>query len=159
MPIKTTGLSALRDKVAVLASARLVPELAQRVAATEVKLIADVFRNQSDPYGEGWKPLKRERPRNKRARLKRERKGLKSRGVQVLVDTGRMRASSNVQASANLVRANVSTVYSVFHQTGTANMPRRAMLPDDGRGIPQKWDAAIQREADKLIREKLRGAR
>ena len=159
MPIATTGLAALKSKIAVLMSARLVPELAQRVAATTQKLTTDTFRNQSDPYGNHWPPLAKERPRNKRARLKREKKGLKSRGTVVLVDTGRMRASANSQASREFVRVNVSAVYSIFHQGGTARIPRRMMIPDEGLGMPSKWDTAINREADKLIREKLRGAR
>lgn len=159
MPVRATGMDALRRKIAVLTSASLIPELAQRVAAAEVKLIADTFRSQKDPYGKPWAPLQRERPRNKRARLKREKKGLKSRGVQVLVDTGRMKASANAQASVSLVRANVGATYSIFHQGGTAEMPRRMMLPNGNEGMPPKWAAAINREADKLIGEKLRGAR
>jgi hypothetical protein len=159
MPVVTKGLDALRGKLAILTSARLVPELAQRVAASEVKLIADGFRKQEDPYGDKWKPLQRERPRNKRARLKRERKGLKSRGVQVLVDKGLMKASANAQPSGNLVRANVGMHYSIFHQGGTEHMPRRMMLPNNLMGIPPRWGQVIERDADKLIKEKLRGAR
>lgn len=159
MPIQSKGLGALKDKIAILGSARLIPELAQRVAATTQKLTTDTFRNQADPYGKPWAPLQRERPRNKRARLRREKKGLKPRGTMVLVDKGIMRASTNAQASANLVRTNVSTVYSIFHQGGTEHMPRRMMLPNGQMGIPPKWMTAINREADKLIREKLRGVR
>jgi hypothetical protein len=159
MPVVTKGLDALRGKLAILTSARLVPELAQRVAASEVKLIADGFRKQSDPYGKGWAPLKRERPRNKRARLKREKKGLKSRGHMILSDRGLMKASGNAQPSGSLVRANISKEYSIFHQGGTERMERRMMLPNDEQGIPPVWGQAIEREADKLIREKLRGAR
>ena len=97
--------------------------LAQLIAAGGVKLTMDTFRKQADPYGQAWKPLKRERSRDKRARLRREAKGLKSRGQKILIKSGRMRASTTAIQSGNSGGVAIPTGYAASHQNSAHIAP------------------------------------
>ena len=136
------------------------PRLAQLIAAGGVKLTMDTFRTQRSPYGEPWKPLKRERTRDKRARLRREAKGLKSRGQKILIRTGRMRNSTAAIAIGKTGGVGIATGYARPHQEGTRFIPQRQMLPSAQKGLPGTWLRMIQRETIGLLtRWVSRGAR
>jgi hypothetical protein len=97
--------------------------LAQLIAAGGVKLTMDTFRKQADPYGQAWKPLKRERSRDKRARLRRQAKGLKSRGQKILVKTSRMRNSTTAIQNGSSGGVAIPTGYAASHQNGAHIAP------------------------------------
>jgi Phage virion morphogenesis family len=97
--------------------------LAQLIAAGGVKLTMDTFRKQADPYGKAWQPLKRERSRDKRARLRRESKGMKARGQKILIKTGRMRNSTTAIQSGSSGGVAIPTGYAASHQNGAHIAP------------------------------------
>ena len=99
------------------------PRLAQLIAAGGVKLTMDTFRNQRSPYGEPWKPLAQERSRDKRARLRAERAGKKSRGQKILMRTGRMRNSTAAIQSGASGGVSIPTGYAASHQNGAHIAP------------------------------------
>lgn len=121
-------------------------ELAQRVSAGGVKLVADGFRSSTDPYGDAWAPLKRERRRDRKARIRAEKAGRKPRGARILVRSGRMRASAGASPQGRTAKVVIPTWYARFHQEGTVKMRQRMLLPSDERGMPEKWGAMVERE-------------
>ena len=126
--------------------------LAQLIAAGGVKLTMDTFRKQADPYGRAWQPLKRERSRDKRARLRREAKGLKSRGQKILIKSARMKNSTTAIRSGNSGGVAIPTGYAAAHQRGTKFIPQRMMLPSADRGLPLPWRQMVERETRGLVR-------
>lgn len=117
-------LDTLRAGLRQLTAAGFKREIADELGRTTMALVANEFRYQRDPYGDAWQPLKRERPRNRRARLRAQAAGKKSRGQKILQDTGRMRASVNFQPEANGFRVNIPVKYAPVHQSG-ATIPAR----------------------------------
>ena len=160
-----------------------LPILAQLVSAGGLKLTMDCFRGQHDPYGRAWKPLARERTRDRKARLRVEAKGKKSRGGKILIDTARMRNSSHAIQQGNAGGVAISTGYAAVHQNGarirreptlreqatrsmagrtaraasTTIIPQRMMLPDASMGLPATWQSMIQAESAGLMRRMQRG--
>jgi phage gpG-like protein len=93
------------------------------------------FRMQRDPYGTPWKPLK---PATIAARRKGTRKGARSKGAQILVDTGILRNSLNSRILGPRRFAIGSPMkYAAAHQEGTATIPARPFLPS--KGWPPKY--------------------
>jgi hypothetical protein len=134
-------------------------ELAQRCTVGAMKLVGDEFRGQHDPYGDAWAPLKRERTRDRRARMRALRAGRTPRGSKVLHRTGRMENSIGATASGGLMRVLVPVEYAQYHQVGTIRMVQRKILPDtEGGGDPESWDLMIRKEAALLLAQKF-GAR
>ena len=129
--------------------------LAQLIAAGGVKLTMDTFRKQADPYGKAWQPLKRERSRDKRARLRRESKGLKARGQKILIRTGRMRNSTTAIQTGSSGGVAIPTGYAASHQDGAHIAPQRMMLPSPERGLPLPWRKMTERETLGLIKRVL----
>ena len=160
-----------------------LPMLAQLVSAGGLKLTMDCFRQQRDPYGRPWRPLARERARDRRARLRAEARGKKSRGHMILVDTARMRNSSTAVHEGNSGGVAISTGYAASHQHGahirreptlrqqamrsmagrtarsayTINIPQRMMLPDPKMGLPKPWVFMVQAEGARLLIKMQRG--
>src|SRR5512138_951587 len=125
---------------------RWIGELAMRVSAGGVKLVADEFRTSTDPYGKPWAPLKQWRARDKRAARRRAKQGKPVRGPKVLINTGRMRASTGASPIGKTAKIVVPTWYSRFHQTGTRNMVQRIILPYNER-LPPGWESMIDKTA------------
>ena len=100
-----------------------VPRLAQLVSLGGVKLTMDTFRNQRDPYGRAWAPLARERSRDKKARLRVESHGKKSRGQKILIDTARMRNSTTAIQMGRSGGVAIPTGYAAVHQDGAHIAP------------------------------------
>lgn len=100
-----------------------VPRLAQLVSAGGVKLTMDCFRKQADPYGREWKPLARERTRDKRARLAAIAKGKKVRGQKILIGTSRMRNSTASIQQGRSGGVAIPTGYASVHQNGAHIAP------------------------------------
>lgn len=118
-----------------------VPSRAVKAAAPliEARWKAD-WRAGKDPHGRKWKPL---------APLTVRKRG-SSRPI--LIHTGAMIGAAAVKAArgSGLVLL-VSTPYSAFHQTGTANMPARPIVPY--MGIPSSWAAILR----KVVAEAVKG--
>jgi len=129
--------------------------LAQLIAAGGVKLTMDTFRKQADPYGQAWKPLKRERTKDRRARIRREAKGLKARGQKILVKSSRMKNSTTAIQTGSSGGVAIPVGYSAAHQKGTRFLPQRMMLPSAERGLPLPWRKMTERETLGLIKRVL----
>lgn len=170
------------DLKKVGAGGMIEARVSQELAAASMKLIADGFRKERDPYGDAWAPLKH-------------------RNGKILRDTGRMAASANAQPRpGGGVVAQISTGYAKYHQAGAklrrrarlqatagnrfvsaakaaklkkskkgraslryirlsaseGTLPRRMMVPDPRRGLGPIWSKAYQRVARKTIRELVR---
>lgn len=100
-----------------------LPRLAQLIAVGGVKLTMDTFRNQRDPYGRAWRPLAKERARDRRARLRALAKGKKPRGQKILIDTARMRNSTAPIHMGRSGGVGIPTGYAAVHQNGATIHP------------------------------------
>jgi phage gpG-like protein len=71
----------------------------------------------------------------------------------ILEKTGRMRRSYHVSATTTGVTVTNSTDYAGFHQTGTARMVARKVLPDGD--LPGEWrariDEAVEAELERVL--------
>ncbi|MGL5923830.1 phage virion morphogenesis protein [Chroococcidiopsis sp.] len=105
-----------------------------------LKRADDGFRNETDPWGVPWQPLK---PKTI-ARKQKDRKILK-----VLQSTGLLRASFSYTADSNSVEIGTNRVsatgapIAIFHQLGTRKMPARPMLPETDRLPPQDLEEVL----------------
>jgi phage gpG-like protein len=64
-------------------------------------------------------------------------------GAQILVDTGRLRASIHADVGASHVEVTTDTAYGMYHVTGTSRMQRRDFLDID--------EAALNAAADTIV--------
>lgn len=172
-------LRKLRDNLKAVGAEGLLERRVSNVMAVEaVKLIADGFRKEQDPYGEPWAPLK-------------------SRTGRILRRSGRMAASANAHARpGGGVIGQISVGYAIFHQRGAHHaarsdarmrtlwrgtrsgrflrqrkggelgvvyrfrrttrewdLPRRMMVPERSRGLGPIWGAAFARVLPKVVRD------
>jgi phage gp36-like protein/phage gpG-like protein len=101
-------------------------------ARTEIVL---GFERSRDPYGNTWRPL--QNPSRRR------------RGGRPLLDTGRLRSSWFVGATANGIVARTNVTYAGFHQHGTRRMVARPMVPTGAELGPfwrRAFEAVLERE-------------
>lgn len=121
-------LRALADALGGIATAR--DDLHQQLGATALKLVADGFRDERDPYGVAWSPL-----------LHRE--GL------ILRDTGRMAQSVYFETTPTGIRLAFPVVYAATHHYGdpSRGIPSRRLGPNEAEGMPPRWGDAFQRTA------------
>lgn len=155
------ALRQLSARVREISAAGFRGQLGARLGATAMKLVADEFRQSRDPYGAPWAPL------------------VLRRG-QPLRDTGRMQASVNYQPTSTGFRLIIPVVYASTHQRGAtivpraaralrfkaagrfftlrvARIPRRQIVPEQATGgLGPIWTAAFNREAERLLSERLR---
>jgi phage gpG-like protein len=172
-------LSQLQRVMNVIVAKGWLGELAQRISAAGMKLVADEFKTETDPYGNKWAPLARERGRNKRARLRAMAAGKKVKGQKILQDTGRMKNSVGAVPRGNTARLVIPTWYAAVHQSGgkftrhptlrqqatrsmagrapmlasTTVIPRRMMLPEGE--LPDRWKRVFVKESNLLLAQKL----
>lgn len=116
-------MNSMRRSFQSLRLGAYVPRLAQLVAVGGVKLTMDCFRKQSDPYGRAWQPLARERARDRRARLRVEARGQKSRGQKILIHTARMKNSTTAIHVGRSGGVAIPTGYAAVHQDGARIAP------------------------------------
>lgn len=112
-------------------------ELAARLGAVAVKLVADGFAAERNPYGRPWAKLKR-------------------RVGRILEDTGRLKNSFYpvVTPKGFAIRSDVG--YAVHHQYGAprAHLVKRAMFPTRGTGgFGNLWREPLEAEAQAFVRE------
>jgi phage gpG-like protein len=172
-------LSQVERVLRVIISKGWLGELAQRISAAGLKLVADEFKTESDPYGNKWAPLARERPRNRRARMRAIAAGRKPKGQKILQDTGRMKGSVGAAPRGHTARIVIPTWYAAVHQNGarftrepslreqatrsmagraprlssTTAIPRRMMLPDGD--LPDRWRRVFAKESNLLLAQKM----
>ncbi len=112
----------------------------ERIAARAVGKIAEIIDTQFaagvDPNGEAWAPLRPETLR-------------KGRRPPPLTDTGAMAGGAQVTANGDTLTARIDEPAD-YHQSGTASMARRPILPDNE--LPRSWEAALQEAADEVTR-------
>lgn len=178
MPVRIVDSKAMEDAKASLAKMqekdRWLGELAMRVSAGGMKLVADEFKTSTDPYGKQWAPLARMRPRDRRAAKRAKAKGREPKGPQVLVDIGRMKGSVGASPSGNVAKVVLPTWYARFHQDGTkwhmndarfdeaganlhpeggVRMPQRMILPLEDK-LPERWADMINRESKTFMAQR-----
>lgn len=131
-----TKLRRLHTGLRRLASGTPSRELAARLMVTALHLVDEGFDQERDPYGRAWAALK-------------------YRTGAILQLTGRMRAAwTGMLRGAGFILRN-STDYAVHHQYGAprANVAQRAMMPDETRGVPVRWQVPMRLEAKRWFRE------
>jgi phage gpG-like protein len=172
-------LSQVERVMGVIISKGWLGELAMRISAAGMKLVADEFKTETDPYGKPWAPLKRERTRNRRARLRAVAAGRKAKGQKILQDTGRMKNSVGAAPRGFTARLTIPTWYAAVHQNGatftthpsfreqvtrsmagraartshTTVIPQRMMLPNGD--LPDRWQRVFQKESNLLLAQKM----
>jgi phage gpG-like protein len=112
------------------------------------------FQASTDPYGAAWKPVGR--------MSKRLRRGFSGprRAGKPLIKTGALRRSHVSSASATGVRIGFADPVAVFHQKGTATIPKRQILPEaDTGGLPPAWRATIAKTVAGAARAQILGSR
>jgi len=135
-------------------------QLSMLISASGLKLVADEFRKETDPYGVKWAPLKRERARNRRARLRAMARGKKVKGQKILQDTGRMKGSVGAKPLNRQARIVIPTWYAAVHQNGAHiapkgrlgsgySIPARKMLPDGP--LPDLWRQKFERDSRVIL--------
>lgn len=136
----------------------LLDAVSKRLGVAAMKLLADQFRASVDPYGDAWKPVTRNRKRDKRGRRK------NGRADKPLIDSGRLRGAVagrdgdiSARSGGGRVRIDIPVEYAPFHQTGTKHIARRQILPDRARGLPATWESAFRKEVAKTLRDWVKG--
>jgi phage gpG-like protein len=174
-------LAKLRQRIADVTAAGFRRELGVELGAATVKLVADGFIGERDPYGVPWEDLK-------------------YRDGKILRKSGAMAASVNAQPTTEGFRLSIPKAYAPVHQYGAriaphsrikrqllrrsatgafarrgaksyelqlaaratfANgitIPARPMLPERARGLPPRWIEVYSRDAADLLKRKLRSA-
>ncbi len=89
--------------------------MADVLARVAVKLVADEFKGQRDPYGDAWAPFSPNTRRRRRGSMGR---------AKLLQDTGRMRASIHVRGTPEGLRISIPVEYAGAHQYGADIAPR-----------------------------------
>ena len=148
---------ALQKRLEALADPKFVDALTKRMGAAAIKQMDDQYRESRDPYGKPWAPVNRTRAKDRKAKASRARRGLPFKADQPLVDSGRMKAASIAETSnksgGSTVRVSIPVEYASYHQEGTKHIKQRQIVPDEAGGLGDRWGRAMEREAEKLIRE------
>ena len=120
-----------------------VPSQAAKAASEDIAdLIEGEFEAGNDPYGKPWAPLKP-------STLKRGRR------PPPLTDTRQLRESVDVKPMKGAgIQVTLDEVPGVFHQTGTKDMAKRAILPD-GKKMPEPWTQAIADACDEAVQKQM----
>ena len=123
-----------------------VPSRAAREASEDIQtLIDDEYSHGADPYGSAWAPL---RPSTLAT----------GRTPPPLTASSDMRDGTEVHPMSGAgIDVSIDEPYWVFHQTGTARMAARPILPD-GTELPPSWVSAIAGACDAAVKRSL-GAR
>lgn len=176
MASSTAAFDVILAEVSELASHHTLERISRALQAESLKLVADCFKNETDPYGQPWEKVK-------------------SRKGKILQDTGRLRASwapGPVGPNGFTIQSNVE--YAAAHQNGATYPARsdakertlwqnpktgrivskktklkavvetkyratkgehkltaRPMVPDS-RGLPQSWREAFEKAALKALK-------
>lgn len=116
----------------------IVPDIATRAKPKVEALIEEEFATGKDPYGRNWAPLAK-------ATI------AKGRKPPPLTDTGKMRASVDVQPTSYGLHISVLGP-SRYHQLGTEHMWARPILPMDK--LPPRWIETIEQATSEALASK-----
>lgn len=131
------GFDKLQRQLSRVASRDAYAAVKKSIAAEAITQVALGFRNERDPYGDGWMPLKRRRGR-------------------ILSKTGRLRRSFTAHVTSDGFKIGSSAHYSAFHQYGTRRgLPARPMLPLKARGLGD-WREPLRKAATVTLRRLLK---
>lgn len=131
-----------KQLLARLSELKAVPSRCAKAASVSIaKLIDREFDEGADPYGEGWADLA-------------ESTLSRGRHPPPLTDNRELRDSISVRPTASSgIEIRIGSPYATFHQTGTKNMPKRAILPDQSE-LPESWEDAIASAFQDALRVK-----
>lgn len=135
LKFKRPRFDPLAVKLRQLTPGRIRQAAAGAIRDTVEILIDERFEARADPSGARWEA--RKPPTG---------------SWPLLEKSGRMRKSYHVAATTTGVAITNAAPYAGFHQTGTANMVARKVLPD--AGLPQPWrdriDEAVATELERI---------
>ena len=130
------SLRALKKQIDGMKSPAFNDALGKRLGAVAIRLVADEFRAESDPYGRAWKKLS-------------YRKG------KILQLTGRLKNSFHSKPAPGGFTIGTNVAYAAPHQEGGSpgktRPPQRMMIPTPEKGMPQKWARPLKVEADRFL--------
>jgi|GEM_PF-7027046 len=104
------------------------------LGAVSLSYIQGTYTNETDPYGLKWQALSIQTIRARRK---------KGAGAKILKDTGNLFNSANYQVMGSNVHIGFNAAYSQYHQAGSKNLPQRAVVPDNSRGLPARLKAEL----------------
>ncbi len=131
-------MGSLAEEIKKLEAIAAAPPKIAALAASQIATAVDrEFAQGSDPYGDAWAALS-------------ESTTSKGRFDPPLNDTGAMKGSATASAEGTSVRVTVEEPAN-FHQSGTADMPARPILPTDGGALPDAWNAAYEAAAKRIL--------
>jgi hypothetical protein len=111
-----------------------LPKVMSRATTDAADLIDDVIQHDFDvgqnPYEEPWAPLMP-------STIKR------GRHPPPLTDTEALRAVNCEPLQHAGLKIEFDSDYATFHQTGTAHMAQRQLVPEEGQELPPRWNDAI----------------
>lgn len=99
-----------------------------------IRKIDNQFRTETDPFGAPWASLKPKTIKSKRG---------KGQILKVLQATGLFRASFSYDAGADFAEIGSNRVTTdgqslgILHQLGSGRLPKREILPNAERGLPE----------------------
>ena len=146
-------LSQIEKVLGAIISKGWLGELAQRISAAGMKLVADEFKTETDPYGKPWAPLKRERTRDRRARLRAVAAGRKVKGQKILQKSGRMKNSVGAAPRGFTARLTIPTWYAAVHQNGAHIAPHSRLASAQHFLVTgKKWSFISAKQAQQHAR-------
>lgn len=110
---------------------KLREQIIKGVAAEALAQTQLGFREERDPDGQKWAPLKK-------------------RVGQILSLTGRLRRSFHLTVTSGGFRIGTNVKYAKYHQGGTKFMPMRRMLPANG-SLGKRWEGPIHTAARNVL--------
>lgn len=146
-----SGVKGDFDELAALSrNLRRLAEVPSRMATKAAEGISDAIQQQFDagvdPYGEPWEPLAPSTLARKQ-------------GPGILDETSAMRDGIEVAPTGGAgvgITFNDKPDVAMYHQYGTARMPARKILPEEG--LPDTWERALADAAeDEIERTMKRG--
>jgi phage gpG-like protein len=121
-------LAKLVGQLGALDRADVMHQVAQGLADESLYQLRQEFRNESDPYGEPWAPLKRRKGR-------------------ILRDTGRLANSfARTSVSSTGFRVETNVDYAGVHQNGASYVSKPRLQPVNRKGRYITHDAAGKRK-------------
>jgi phage gpG-like protein len=131
-----TGKLAAWAKLAE-AAPELLGAISESGAEELLNLVADGFRSETDPYGQGWQPKKRPDGR----------KTLSGK-------TSRLKKFAKKRVDKNGFTIGPTVDYAAPHQNPKrGTRPRRMMVPSKSRGLPRAWSKTLEELATEAMRQ------
>lgn len=137
MPIEGdfAGLEQLENLLRWAESDNMRIDLSDHLGHKALELVQEGFAKEQDPYGTSWEPKKYHN------------------GRKILVASGDMQASYEVDIKKDGFRITNDVPYAGFHQSGTDHMPARKTIPDDG--TLGRWEGDLREAAIDFLVEKM----